>query len=95
MTFIVFVIIITSQYHSNHEEDITYSLLFCPISNMYFCSAGDIAANGHLPQVPSAAAVDEDGVDVGEINNVLLQKVEELTLYIIDLQKQIDELKAN
>ncbi len=56
---------------------------------------GFIAANGHLPQVPSAAAVDEDGVDVGEMNKVLLQKVEELTLYIIDLQKQIDELKAN
>ena len=45
------------------------------------------------PQVPSAASVDEEGVDVGEMNKVLLQKVEELTLYIIDLQKQIDELK--
>lgn len=54
-----------------------------------------IIDNGHLPQVPSAATVDEDGVDVGEMNKVLLQKVEELTLYIIDLQKQIDELKKD
>ena len=39
--------------------------------------------------------VEAAGVDVGEMNKLLLQKVEELTLYIIDLQKQIDELKAN
>ena len=45
--------------------------------------------------MPSAAEVEENGVDVGEMNKVLLQKVEELTLYVIDLQKQIDELKSN
>ena len=39
--------------------------------------------------------MEEEGVDVGEMNKLLLQKVEELTLYIIDLQKQIDELKSN
>lgn len=54
-----------------------------------------IAAHHHLPEVPSATEVEENGVDVGEMNKVLLQKVEELTLYIIDLQKQIDELKSN
>jgi hypothetical protein len=32
---------------------------------------------------------------VGEMNKLLLQKVEELTLYTIDLQKQLDELKSN
>jgi hypothetical protein len=35
------------------------------------------------------------GVELGEMNALLLQKVEELTLYIIDLQKQINELKNN
>jgi len=49
----------------------------------------------HLPDIPSAAEVEEKGVDVGEMNKLLLQKVEELTLYVIDLQKQLDELKSN
>jgi hypothetical protein len=35
----------------------------------------------------------ENGMNVGELNKQLLQKVEELTLYIIDLNKQIQELK--
>ena len=52
-----------------------------------------IQANGPLPNVPSAAEVEADGMSVGEMNKVLLQKVEELTLYVIELQKQIDELK--
>ena len=48
----------------------------------------------HLPGIPSASEVKESGsVDLGEMNTLLLQKVEELTKYIIDLQKQIDELK--
>ena len=38
--------------------------------------------------------VEAAGVDVGEMNKLLLQKVEELTLYIIDLQKQIEDLKS-
>ncbi|MCR5193389.1 MAG: hypothetical protein K6D59_08800 [Bacteroidales bacterium] len=52
-----------------------------------------VATNRHLPDIPSAKEVDENGVDLGEMNAKLLQKVEELTLYVIDLQKQIDELK--
>ncbi len=54
-----------------------------------------INANGHLPEVPSAAEAETDGVDLGEMNRLLLQKVEELTLYVIDLQKQIEELRLN
>jgi len=53
-----------------------------------------INANQHLPNVPSAEEVSANGIDLGEMNAVLLQKVEELTLHIIELQKQIDELKA-
>jgi hypothetical protein len=52
-----------------------------------------ITENHHLPNVPSAAEVEANGVNIGEMNAILLQKVEELTLYIIDLQKQVDELK--
>ena len=48
----------------------------------------------HLPGVPSANDVETQGeVDLGEMNAILLEKVEELTRYIIELQKQIDELK--
>ena len=54
-----------------------------------------VTNNQHLPGVPSANEIGEtDQVDLGEMNTLLLQKVEELTLYIIDLQKQIDELKT-
>lgn len=55
---------------------------------------GYINSNNHLPGVPTAEEVEKDGADLGEMNRVLMEKVEELTLYIIDLQKQIDELKS-
>ena len=55
-----------------------------------------VEKNKHLPGIQSAKEVGEQGeVDLGEINTKLLEKIEELTLYIIDLQKQIDELKEN
>lgn len=54
-----------------------------------------INTNNHLPNVPSASEIDTDGMNVMKMNAILLQKVEELSLYIIDLQKQIDELKDN
>ena len=65
-----------------------------PILATYKEATG-IFETDNLPEVPSAAEVEENGVDVGEMNKLLLQKVEELTLYVIDLQKQIDELKSN
>ncbi|WP_316815844.1 hypothetical protein [Pedobacter nyackensis] len=46
-----------------------------------------VLKNKHLPNVPNAAEVKKDGIDVGEMNAKLLQKIEELTLYIIDQQK--------
>jgi hypothetical protein len=53
-----------------------------------------INANKHLPGVPSEEEVANNGVNVGKMNATLLQKIEELTLYMIDLQKQNDALKA-
>jgi hypothetical protein len=54
-----------------------------------------IATNKHLPGVPSAAEVSQNGgIELGEMNRVLLQKVEELTLLLIAQQKQIDALSA-
>jgi len=48
-----------------------------------------ILEHKHLPDVPSAAIVEKEGQDLGEMNKILLQKVEELTLYLIDQQKQL------
>jgi len=52
-----------------------------------------IKTNKHLPEIPSEKEVKENGLDLGDISGKLLLKIEELTLYIIELQKQIDELK--
>jgi hypothetical protein len=47
-----------------------------------------IDQNGHLPELPSAAQVEKQGVNLGEMNKLLVKKVEELTLYLIELQEQ-------
>jgi hypothetical protein len=52
-----------------------------------------IKEKGHLPDIPSEKEVAEKGIDLGSMDSKLLQKVEELTLYVIDQQKQIEELK--
>jgi hypothetical protein len=52
-----------------------------------------IKQHKHLPEVPTAAEVKKNGLSVGEMNAVLLKKVEELTLHVIELQKQVQKLK--
>nr|WP_321450314.1 hypothetical protein [uncultured Carboxylicivirga sp.] len=52
-----------------------------------------ILENKHLPDVPSAAVMEEEGVNLAEMNKLLLQKVEELTLHLIEKDKEIDKLK--
>jgi len=49
-----------------------------------------VNANKHLPAIPSAKQVAEDGIDVAGMDAKLLQKIEELTLYAIQQQKQIE-----
>ena len=52
-----------------------------------------IKLNKHLPGIPSAKEVEANGFEVGEMQANMMEKIEELTLYIIELQKQIDQLK--
>lgn len=52
-----------------------------------------ILKNKHLPEVPTQNEISKDGMDVYEMNAILLKKVEELTLYVIEQQKQIEQLE--
>lgn len=52
-----------------------------------------IETNHHLPEIPSEAEVKENGLDLVEMQAKLLQKIEELTLYMIEQNKQIEDLK--
>lgn len=52
-----------------------------------------IAQNGHLPGIPSAATVAKDGIALGDMTKRLTEKVEELSLYIIQLKEELDILK--
>ena len=70
--------------------------------NQYFVNQGIreaeledfIKRNKHLPGIPSANEIENnDGFEVGAMQQKLLEKIEEQSLYIINLQKQIDELK--
>jgi hypothetical protein len=53
-----------------------------------------IKENGHLPEVPSAKDLEQNGVDMIQMNFVLLKKIEEITLHMISMQKELDELKG-
>ena len=60
-----------------------------PIEEVY----SFIKENKHLPEIPSAAEMVSNGLEMGEFQIKLLQKIEELTLYIIEQQKEINLLK--
>jgi len=53
-----------------------------------------IEANQHLPEIPSAKEMQTNGMSVGKINTKLLQKIEELTLYLIQQKEENEKLKA-
>ena len=48
----------------------------------------------HLPEIASAKEMEKEGVNVGEFQIKLLQKIEELTLYLIEQKKEIQNLKS-
>jgi hypothetical protein len=50
-------------------------------------------ANKHLPSIPSAKEMQTNGVELGDMTNKLLQKIEELTLYVIEQNKRIKSLE--
>jgi len=54
-----------------------------------------IQEHGHLPHVPSACEVEENGLGLGEMNKILLEKVEELTLHLIEKEAELKQLRAD
>lgn len=53
-----------------------------------------IDEKGHLPNIPSAKEVKENGINLGEMDAKLLEKIEELTLYVIQLNKDVKQLRG-
>ncbi|WP_428231954.1 hypothetical protein [Flavobacterium sp.] len=52
-----------------------------------------IKENKHLPEIASAKEMKQDGINLSEMNIKLLQKIEEMTLYMIEMKKEIESLK--
>ena len=53
-----------------------------------------ITTNQHLPNIPSALEYEKNGVDLGEMNRLLLEKVEELTLYLLQLEERLKTIEG-
>jgi hypothetical protein len=51
-----------------------------------------IKQNHHLPEIPAAEAIEKDGAKVGDLLKLQMKKIEELTLYLIDKDKQVNRL---
>ncbi|MBI3006169.1 MAG: hypothetical protein HYY49_12245 [Ignavibacteriales bacterium] len=81
-------VIVTQSGWPDFVFDESYKLMPLPDVENF------IKTNKHLPNIPSAGKVETNGLNVGEMQSKLLQKVEELTLYVIQLQKRNKELET-
>jgi hypothetical protein len=52
-----------------------------------------IKTNNHLPNIPAASEVEKNGFEVGDMQKRMMEKIEELTLYILDLEKRIKTME--
>ncbi len=82
-------IIVSTQGWSDFVFDEGYDLMSLYDVEEY------IEDNGHLPDVPSAEEVESNGVTLGESQAILLQKIEELTLHVIEQNKRIEHMERN
>ncbi len=80
---------------ADHVFNVNYSLMSLKDIKKF------IAENGHLPEVPKATEIENKGLDLGEMQRIQMQKIEELTLHLIQLderlsasEKRIKELEA-
>lgn len=54
-----------------------------------------IKEHRHLPEIPSAAVIDQEGIQLGEMNKLLVKKVEELSLYILQLEERLSRVEES
>jgi hypothetical protein len=81
----------TVKLYPWHDYVFEKSYTLMPLKEL----ADYVNKNHHLPEIPSAAEVEKDGLDLGKMNGLLVKKVEELTLYLIEKEKEIRDLKAD
>jgi hypothetical protein len=81
-------VVVTNAAWADYVFDATYNLR--PLSEV----ESFIKINKHLPEIPSAEEVKTNGHKLGEMDVLLLKKVEELTLYLIEQEKRIKELES-
>jgi len=79
---------ITSSTWSDYVFEPNYKLMSLSEVEKY------VQKNKHLPEVPSAAEVEDRGIDIADMDNILLRKIEELTLYMIEMKKENEQLKS-
>ena len=80
-------IYVTQNYWADFVFDKNYALMpLNEVENFY-------NENHHLPNVPTTKEIQENGNNLGQTDAVLLQKIEELTLYMVKQQKEIETLK--
>lgn len=82
-------IIVSQAGWPDYVFDSSYSLLSLSEIETF------ITKNKHLPDMPSAKEVEEKGVSVGDNQALLLKKIEELTLYLIRQERQMDILRKD
>lgn len=77
--------------HTRHWPDYVFS------SDYQLMPLADLKAfvyeNHHLPEVPSENNIMSEGIEIGDMQGILLKKIEEMTLYILQQQEQIDKLE--
>ncbi len=74
-------------FHGKSNSNPEYRRLTLKETEIY------LAENLHLPGIPSAESMQENGIDLVQQNLMLLEKIEELTLYLLEQQKELDSLK--
>lgn len=80
-------IIVTNQNWADFVFEKDYKLRSLPEVEDYYLK------NKRLPEVPSTAEITENGNDLAKTDAILLQKIEELTLYLVELNKKVDRLE--
>lgn len=80
-------VLVTNQNWADYVFEEGYDLMSLNEVENY------INAKGHLPRIPSAEVIEREGIPVGDMQRMQMEKIEELTLYIIDLEKRIKELE--